>query len=810
MHVLELSNEDAGAFRVRLLRRGEPYGLFHRLTYDKDEALLEFYPPAVDGQPLSEAGLTSTSRASSFRQARDEWFKVPGGPRISPENSRELAAWLEGELSKPWTPPPPPDRPPLPSQARSRAGAELHQTGDRRVTFYVGGVLGYVRKEAQWLEVNRLSDGRHVIDCLLRGRRRIRRLVLEPGSPLVVVLGWDHSDLQPGRQPVEYSFPWGQQTLKATLTGPKYVAGDPRFEQDFESELDAYLTSLPLAQVLLDLRGERASAPSEQLILNRHGIRGPADSSGQSPTAVFVSYYHGGNAAARERFEREYGTVIRSSSIYPGEINTGPEVRREIRKRIAGCDFLVVLVGRETYTRRWVDWEMHAALTRTRGTAKPVVGILLPEMADTGAFLVPRLEPVLSRRSVTEVLRRSDELSQELLAETGTTLPARLLDNLLTGYATLIAWPASSEALIEALATSTGRTRPVTKRPLFTRNLGPAMDKDPQKEPAPQDAPTVVEDATADDATADDATPRRPSAEPPSLERLLARLGRVRHFGAPKVVAGPDGTWLATASEGLVELWDQATRTRLHVFDGMWGDIEGLAVSPRGDWIAAVDGIHMVRLWSVPSYELLLERWAGQWGAGAVATDPEGRRLVVGGSDVQIWDIPSGERLQVLKPPGRGTEALFYGPNGQWLGCVGGSHATVRIWPIPGAETKLDLTNRVKNAWIGYLVVDPAGRWLATAGGSAVQVWDLVTGKRLQSLTPPGGSLKDLIVGPEAQWLACTGGDETAVRIWPGQTTRPAEHIDRPPQQTGHWTTTGTRGTVQIWSPGPGSPGGLD
>ncbi|TYK46986.1 hypothetical protein FXF68_24525 [Actinomadura decatromicini] len=497
-------------------------------------------------------------------------------------------------------------------------------------------------------------------------------------------------------------------------------------------------------------------------------------------------------------------------------------MRREIRKRIAGCDFLVVLVGRETYTRRWVDWEMHAALTRTRGTAKPVVGILLPEMADAGAFLAPRLEPVPSRRPVTEVLRRSDELSHELLAETGATLPARLLDNLLTGYATLIGWPASPEVLIEALASSTGRARPVTKRPLFARNLGQAINKTPQKDPAPRDAPMAVEDATVEDATADDATadgatadgatPRRPGAEPPSLERLLARLARVRHFGAPKVVAAPDGTWLATASEGLVELWDQATRTRLHVFDGMWGDIEGLAVSPKGDWIAAVDGIHVVRLWSVPSHELLLERWAGQWGAGAVAADPEGRRLVVGGSDVQIWDIPSGERLRVLKPPGRGTEALFYGPNGQWLGCVGGSHATVRIWPMPGAETKVDLTNRVKNAWIGYLVVDPAGGWLATAGGRAVQVWDVGTGKRLRSLTPPGGSLGELIVGPEAEWLACVGNDGTAARMWPGQTRRPVEHLDRPPRRTGQWITTGTRGTVQIWSPAPGTSSldGLD
>jgi hypothetical protein len=52
LNVLELGNADTGAFRVRLLRKGEPYGPRHGLVYSKDEPVLEFYGPALENDIL--------------------------------------------------------------------------------------------------------------------------------------------------------------------------------------------------------------------------------------------------------------------------------------------------------------------------------------------------------------------------------------------------------------------------------------------------------------------------------------------------------------------------------------------------------------------------------------------------------------------------------------------------------------------------------------------------------------------------------------------------------------------------------------
>src|SRR4051812_10704400 len=99
MHVLELSNREMGAFRARLLRRGERYGLHHMLIYNDDRPVVEFYGPFVDGEPIADAPFLGRFDAGEFACTSDDWLSLGWGGYlgISPENQRELAAWLEKE-----------------------------------------------------------------------------------------------------------------------------------------------------------------------------------------------------------------------------------------------------------------------------------------------------------------------------------------------------------------------------------------------------------------------------------------------------------------------------------------------------------------------------------------------------------------------------------------------------------------------------------------------------------------------------------------------------------------------------------------
>ena len=890
MNILELGNPDSGAFRVRLLRRGEPYGPHHELVYDRDAPVLEFYGPALADEQPGEAKLLGRYAASRFLHSRQGWTRVGDGYGVSPANARDIAAWLERELSNPWTPP---SGPKPEAQVITDRPVRLHQAGERRATIYVRGDEGYRKEEAEWVEVSRRPDGQYVIGYLPRpgqrdkyGRRRrighqALEMVFPSRPPIIVFLGWDHPDLQTQMPPEEHSSQWGQQTLSYTLIEgvsiesresrerPENVAKRLGLQQMFDSELDRYLATYPLTHILLDLRepspeGTEPAAPSDQLILDATGgkdLDAEVTQAASHAPSVFVSYHHGGDAAARDRFERENRSIIRSSSIYPGEISSGPEVRREIRKRIVGCHYVVVLVGRETYTRRWVDWEIHAALTRDRGGApRPVVGILLPEMSTLGALLQSPLVKPSPRTTAGELLRLSDELSRELVAETGATLPARLLDNLLTGYVILVPWPASQTALLDALAASVGRARPVNGRRLLRQNLPmtpsgpPVTGPEPEPAEAPQrelvtitgpggfpaedrsawlvsalqsygpeevlaalgakgDAESAklaaalrrhahvlepLDSGTSMAATlmtrlvAGDAlsamrngltaaihgphlavTAQLPDVTPGTLKRILARLTKAG-FRSQRIVADPNGGWIATGSEGLIEVWEAFEGRRLHRFDGMWGEVDDLIVDRNGNWLAATDEINFVRVWSIPSGELLLEKFAGQYGTGVLAADTAGRWLAAGGArDVSVWDIGTGARLHKLDTGGIRPRVLIFGPQGQWLCCVGDGLRKIRIWSMPAGDPARDLIDRTKDFWIQYLAVDPAGRWLATAGRGAVRVWDIDTGERLHALVPPGGSLEAFEVGPQAQWLYCAGSSG-AVRLSPTPAGQPA------------------------------------
>jgi len=842
VNVLELSNAETGAFRVRLLRRGERYGRHHQLTWDKDEPAIEFYGPAADGERPADAQFLGRWGAAQFSRPKADWSSVGWGGycSVSPDNTRTIAEWLAQELELPWTPPPPPERPA--SQARANRPIELHDAGNRRVTLYVRGAFGYERIEAKWVRVDRRPYAQYAdaifVEFQPRRTRLARVMRLTSRPDLVILLGWDHPDLQQATESTQQTMTIGQHTTTYTVTQTKYASADARYPQEFESALDAHLTSLPLTQLLLDLRGEtitqRPSStgrPVEAVVPVFHpsGVRErePED----TRAAVFVSYHHGRDARARERFERDHGTVIRSSSIYPGEISRGPEVRREIRRRIVGCDFLVILVGRETYTRRWVDWEINAALTRgPDGAPRPVVGVLLPESADLGGFLPPD-RPVRPGESVGTLRRRSDELAAEMLAATGTTLPARLLDNLLGGYALLVPWPASPAALRGTLASATGRARPVNGRRLLARNLPSTSDlAAAQDEPVP-DEPNGEEAAAAPEApipiTPDPVPPARPTVDEPvqpgddpawlvcALQRygpraVLAGLdgGNVRHRRlaaalrphahllepldsevsiAATLAARLDeidiGTGLAAVfgAPHLVPvspLPDRPSPGLLRVLPGTHGGITAMVADPAGQWLATLSSVGEVHVWDIATgavrHVLTRPDGAAANSGRMLVADPSGAWLASAGPEglVEIWDPAAGTRLHAFASVYGGIEAMAVDPRGAWLAAAD-AIGIIQWRSMPSGQPLREKSSG--SPGVQTMVVDPAGRWLAVGRASAVDVWDADTGERLREFAAPGFVVA-LAFGSRGDWLACAG-DRPTVRVWSMPEGTPARDL---------------------------------
>lgn len=130
---------------------------------------------------------------------------------------------------------------------------------------------------------------------------------------------------------------------------------------------------------------------------------------GMTKRKVFVSYHHGGDQAYYNAFSRAfdstYETITDNSLERKVDSENVEYVMRRIREGyITGSSCTVILVGAQTYTRKYVDWEIKATLDKDHG----LIGVRLPT-AVTGS-------------------------------EGKVVVPGRLHDNIVSGYAVWTSW----------------------------------------------------------------------------------------------------------------------------------------------------------------------------------------------------------------------------------------------------------------------------------------------------------------------------------------------------------------------------------
>ena len=100
---------------------------------------------------------------------------------------------------------------------------------------------------------------------------------------------------------------------------------------------------------------------------------------------VFLSYYHEEDQKYKDRFVRMMGDNIVDKSVNLGDIidNNLPTeaVLQRIREDyIAQVSVTIVLIGRCTWQRKYVDWEIGASLRDTPTNPRcGLLGILLPQ-----------------------------------------------------------------------------------------------------------------------------------------------------------------------------------------------------------------------------------------------------------------------------------------------------------------------------------------------------------------------------------------------------------------------------------------------
>jgi WD40 repeat protein len=211
------------------------------------------------------------------------------------------------------------------------------------------------------------------------------------------------------------------------------------------------------------------------------------------------------------------------------------------------------------------------------------------------------------------------------------------------------------------------------------------------------------------------------SSRPPTLRATLDE-GRAGPASC-SVAFSPDGTTLATAKAGQIELWDVVpgqTRTTLKVDAG---------------WISSV------------------------------VFSPDGKSLAVGlggqGKDVaiQLWDANTREQKATFKGDGVRLRSLAFSPDGKVL-AAGGVDETLRVWDVGSRKN----TTTIKAWGIVSVAFSPDGKTLASASmDGTVKLWDMTSGKKDPDWTwviGPWGEASSVAFSPDGKSLAAGGATE--------------------------------------------------
>lgn len=226
---------------------------------------------------------------------------------------------------------------------------------------------------------------------------------------------------------------------------------------------------------------------------------------------------------------------------------------------------------------------------------------------------------------------------------------------------------------------------------------------------------------------------------------------RQRYLITATVTISPDGKYAAVETEQGIAVQDLETGDSRQLIADQFRSSSSLSISPDSQTLIAANN-KAITTWNIQTGKVLqifqppktLQQWPLDefFNRHAFAISTDGQTAVNGGKygSLNLWNLTTGQLKSQLSPPHREVRDVQVSADGNTMvALMHGDDVLVKRWDLTtGQEQIISIRNSDSDYHASHITiaVSPNGKTLVTghADGSA-QVWDAVTGRKLQTLT---------------------------------------------------------------------------